>query len=102
MSARKRVLFINFVSLGWSFSSYVTQAFSQITLESLRESRQKYVREYLPCSDWTATVNRYQNTPVGQGWGGYSPTEWYIAADLARAAGCGNNSGDSRLRQALD
>ncbi|MGH7491793.1 MAG: PKD domain-containing protein [bacterium] len=102
MTARKRVLFFNIASLAWSLSSWVTPAFGQFTSEQLREAREKYIREYLPCSDWTATVNRHQNTPVGQGWGGYSPTEWYIAADLTRAAGCGNGSGASRLRQALD
>ena len=102
MIARKRVLFFNSISLAWSLSSWVTPAFGQFTAAQLREAGQKYVREYLPCSDWTPTVNRHQNTPVGEGWGGYSPTEWYIAADLTRAAGCGNGSGASRLRQALD
>src|SRR5512145_2760460 len=75
---------------------------SQIAVADIRAAKQKYLREYLGCYDMSAVVDRHRNTPVGQGWGGYSPTEWYIAADLTRAAGCGNNSGETRLRQALD
>jgi hypothetical protein len=75
---------------------------SQIAVADIRAAKQKYLREYLGCYDMSAVVDRHRNTPVGQGWGGYSPTEWYIAADLTRAAGCGNNSGETRLGQALD
>ncbi len=75
---------------------------SQITAADIRTARQKYLQEYLGCYDMSARVTQLLNTPVGQGWGGYTPTEWYYAADLTRAAGCGNNSGESRLRQALD
>lgn len=75
---------------------------SQMTAADLRAAKQKYLRDYLACYDMSALVERHRNTPVGQGWGGYSPTEWYIAADLTRAAGCGNNAGESRLREALN
>lgn len=80
----------------------VTAARAQINVTDLRALKQRYINEYLGCSDMSAIVSQHISTPVGQGWGGYSPTEWYRAADLTHAAGCGNNSGESRLQAALD
>ncbi len=75
---------------------------AQINVSDIRSLKQRYINESLGCSDVSAIVSKHINTPVGQGWGGYSPTEWYLAADLTHAAGCGNNSGESRLQAALD
>ncbi|MEK7727148.1 MAG: hypothetical protein AAB354_01980, partial [candidate division KSB1 bacterium] len=77
-------------------------ALAQINVSDIRALKQKYINEELGCSGISGIVSKHVNTPVGQGWGGYSPTEWYLAADLTRAAGCGNNSGESRLQAALD
>ncbi len=99
--ARKREFILGFA--GMLLLALLTQSgMSQITAADLRTAKQKYVREYLGCHDMSSKVNKHRNTPVGEGWGGYDPTEWYVAAELTRAAGCGNNSGEARLRQALD
>ncbi len=90
------------VLAGTMLFAWARQTQGQITVSELRTLKQKYVNEYLKCSDMTATVNAHLNTPVGKGWTGYDPTEWDIAADLTRAAGCGNRAGETRLRQAID
>lgn len=102
MLAWKRVLAVWLGGLVMGLMGEQEVALGQITVSDLRAFKQRYVNDYVGCSDISATVTKHLNTPVGQGWGGYSPTEWYIAADLTQAAGCGNNSGESRLQAALD
>lgn len=102
MTAWKRIIAAGLGGLLLNLFGLQQEAAAQISAWDLRALRQRYINEYLDCSNIDAMVNTHRNTSVGAGWGGYDPTEWEVAADLTRAAGCGNNSGESRLQAALD
>ncbi|RMD98246.1 MAG: hypothetical protein D6814_07925, partial [Calditrichaeota bacterium] len=71
------------------------------SLPDLTLLKQKYLAEKAPKVIMKPIVDQIVRVPVGQGWNGYRPTEWYFAAELAYAAGC-DGTQISRLRQALD
>lgn len=102
MTAWKQVLALGLSALFSGVSGLRQEARAQISVSDIRALKQRYMNDYLDCSNIASLVNKHLSTPVGQGWGGYSPTEWYIVRDLTWAAGCGNNSGESRLQAALD
>ncbi len=100
--ARMRAFALGMGGLLLGLSGLWHEARAQITVSDIRALKQRYINEHLSCDGMSAIVSKHLGTPVGQGWGGYSPTEWYIVRDLTWAAGCGNNSGESRLQAALD
>ncbi len=78
--------------------SLQAQSINPADIEKLR---QKYLTEKAPKKNMTSIVRKIAQIPVGQGWNGYRPTEWYFAAELTYAAGSGGTD-LNRLRQALD
>jgi hypothetical protein len=104
MMAWKRIFIHKAVGATMLGFFFIPPALAQVTISDIRAARQQYLQEFLRCSDMSQLVNEYLATTPGTGWDGYHPTEWYIAADLARAMGCGHNTSrvQERLRQALD
>ena len=89
------ILFAGTFSVAGSLQA---QSIDPADIERLRE---KYLAEKAPKRNMAGIVQKIVQIPVGQGWNGYRPTEWYFAAELTYAAGSGGTNLD-RLRQALD
>ncbi len=104
MKAWKRVVLCAVSGAALLGSAFAQPAFAQITVSDIRAAKQKYLQEFLRCSDMSSDVKRDLDTPAGSNWTKDFPGEWYLAANLTRATGCSHNSDEvqARLRQALD
>ena len=60
----------------------------------------RYRQQKLPCWDRSDEVQEIINTPVGEGWGPYSPTEVDRIKTMVYAAGCGKRSAPGKYTQA--
>ena len=81
----------------------------EISISQISDADKAILKERLllgasSCNSVRSHVEGILDTPVGEGWTGYNPTEWHRAAWLIRAYGCGQGNGiiRARLIAALD
>lgn len=104
MKAWKRVLTHTLLSATLLGSALHLPARAQITEADIQAAKQKYVHEFLPCTDMSTPVRDALAAEPGSDWTEKKPGEWYVVANLTRAIGCGRDSEQvqARLREALD